>query len=67
MLGAARHLRQVYQRAFCVLIFLVLTTGSAKQDIIDKVVATVNSPQGVIIFDHFEITTEILISVQTHK
>ncbi len=42
MLGAARHLRQVYQRAFCVLIFLVLTTGSAKQDIIDKVVATVD-------------------------
>ncbi len=42
MLGAARHLRQLYQRAFCMLIFLVLTAGSAKQDIIDKVVATVD-------------------------
>ncbi len=42
MLGAARHLRQLYQRAFCMLIFLVLTAGSVKQDIIDKVVATVD-------------------------
>ena len=42
MLDAARHLRHVYQRAFCVLLFLVLTTGSAKQDLIDKVVATVD-------------------------
>jgi len=42
VLGAARHLRQLYQRAFCMLIFLVLMAGSVKQDIIDKVVATVD-------------------------
>ena len=42
MLGATRHLRQLYQRAFCMLIFLVLMAGSVKQDIIDKVVATVD-------------------------
>jgi len=42
MLGATKYLRPVYQRAFCVLLFFVLTAGSAKQDIIDKVVATVD-------------------------
>jgi hypothetical protein len=42
VLGAAKYLRPVYQRAFCVLLFFVLTAGSAKQDIIDKVIATVD-------------------------
>ena len=61
MLGAARHLRQVYQRAFCVLIFLVLTTGSAKQDIIDKVVATVD--RQIIMLSDVRAVTELGVLV----
>ena len=61
MLGAARHLRQVCQRAFCVLIFLVLTTGSAKQDIIDKVVATVD--RQIIMLSDVRAVTELGVLV----
>lgn len=61
VLGAARHLKQVYQRAFCVLIFLVLTTGSAKQDIIDKVVATVD--RQIIMLSDVRAVTELGVLV----
>lgn len=61
MLGAARHLRQVCQRAFCVLIFLVLTTGSAKQDVIDKVVATVD--RQIIMLSDVRAVTELGVLV----
>ncbi len=61
MLGAARHLRQLYQRVFCVLIFLVLTTGSVKQDVIDKVVATVDSQ--IIMLSDVRAVTELGVLV----
>ncbi len=61
MLDAARHLRHVYQRAFCVLLFLVLTTGSAKQDLIDKVVATVD--RQIIMLSDVRAVTELGVLV----